>query len=87
MHAPCHILCVLRPYKGVLNMLKQNDCQEDCILKQNYSSGDFFKQKIKELQPITMYFQWTLNETGHVATVQFQLSPLDNHDSTSYSLL
>ena len=27
--------------KGVLNMIEQNDCQENCSQKESYSSGDF----------------------------------------------
>ena len=34
-----HPLCMF--VKGVLNMIEQNDCQEDCSWKDSDSSGDF----------------------------------------------
>ena len=61
--------------KGVLTMIEQNDCQEDCGCK-SYSSGDFKQEGTSaynyNVHAVYCEQEWKVS----VATVQFLLSPL-----------
>ena len=72
--------------KGVLTMIDQNDCQEDCGCK-SYSSGDF-KQKGAlaynyNVHAVNCEQDWKVS--GH-CSISVVSSKSNFHDNASYSL-
>ena len=70
-------------------MIEQNDCQEDCGCKQNYSSGDFKQQGTSAYNGTTMYFQCTVNKTGKYLASHCSISVVSptSKNKSSYGLL
>ena len=72
--------------KGVLTMIEQNDCQEDCGCK-SYSSGDFKQEGTLtynyNVHTVNCEQDWKVS--GH-CSISVVSSKNNFHDNASYSL-
>ena len=72
--------------KGVLTMIEQNDCQEDCGCK-SYSSGDFKQEGTSaynyNVHAVNCEQDWKVS--GH-CSISVVSSKNNFHDNASYSL-